>query len=157
MMEIAAAISLASSAFNALKKGMEAGREIEDMMDYYGKWFEAKEALSENAIQGSNQPLVKKLFSGSSVEAQALQITQAKYKIKQMEKELYEYLLYTGQQEFYNDMMRERRAIREARMLEARRKAERKAFWTDVIIGGGAILVGVGIIIWIITFVGQYA
>ena len=39
MMEIAAAISLATSTFNALKKGMEAGREIEDMMDYYGKWF----------------------------------------------------------------------------------------------------------------------
>ena len=66
-------------------------------------------------------------------------------------------MLYTGQQEFYNDMMRERRAIREQRMLEARRRAERKAFWTDLIIGGGAILVGVGIIIWIITFVGQYA
>lgn len=157
MMEIAAAISLASSAFNALKKGMEAGREIEDMMDYYGKWFEAKEALSENAIDNSNQPLVKKLFSGSSVEAQALQITQAKYKIKQMEKELYEYLLYSGQQEFYNDMMRERRIIREARMREARRKAESKAFWTDVIIGGGAIAVAIGIIIWMFTFIAQYA
>ena len=36
MMEIAAAISLASSAFNALKKGMETGREIEDMVDYFG-------------------------------------------------------------------------------------------------------------------------
>ena len=157
MMEIAAAISLATSTFNALKKGMEAGREIEDMMDYYGKWVEAKEALSENAINNSKQPLVKKLFSGNSVEAQALQVTQAKHKIKQMEKELYEYLLYTGQQEFYNDMMRERRVIREQRMLEARRRAERKAFWTDLIIGGGAILVGAGIIIWLITFVGQYA
>lgn len=157
MMEIAAAISLATSTFNALKKGMEAGREIEDMMDYYGKWFEAKEALSENAVNSSNQPLVKKLFSGSSVEAQALQITQARHKIKQMEKELYEYLLYTGQQEFYNDMMRERRAIREQRMLEARRKAERKAFWIDLIIGGGAILIAVGIIVWLVTFVSKYA
>lgn len=136
---------------------MEAGREIEDMMDYYGKWFEAKEALSENAVNSSNQPLVKKLFSGSSVEAQALQITQARHKIKQMEKELYEYLLYTGQQEFYNDMMRERRAIREQRMLEARRKAERKAFWIDLIIGGGAILIAVGIIVWLVTFVSKYA
>jgi len=153
MMEIAAAISLATSTFNALKKGMEAGREIEDMMDYYGKWFEAKEALSENAINNKNQPLVKKLFSGSSVEAQALQITQAKYKIKQMEKELYEYLLYTGQQEFYNDMMRERRAIREQRMLEARRRAERKAFWTDLIIGGGAIIVACVVLFYTVNLI----
>jgi hypothetical protein len=157
MMEIAAAISLATSTFNALKKGMEAGREIEDMMDYYGKWFEAKEALSENAIDNQNQPLVKKLFSGSSVEAQALQITQAKHKIKQMEKELYEYLLYSGQQEFYNDMMRERRVIREARIREAKRKAERIALWTDIVIGGGAIAVAIGIIIWLVTFIAQYS
>lgn len=140
MMEIAAAISMASTAFNALKKGMEAGREMEDMMGYYGKWFEAKEALGENAINSQNQPLVKKLFSGSSVEAQALQITQARHKIKQMEKELYEYLLYTGQQEFYNDMMRERRAIREARMRDAAKRAERKRFWFDMI----ALVIGIG-------------
>ena len=147
MMEIAAAISLATSTFNALKKGMEAGREIEDMMDYYGKWFEAKEALSENAINTKNQPLVKKMFSGNSVEAQALQITHAKHKIKQMEKELYEYLLYTGQSEFYNDMIRERRVIKQARLEEAQKKAERKAFWTDVLIGGGALILTVILIV----------
>jgi len=157
MMEIAAAISLATSTFNALKKGMEAGREIEDMMGYYGKWFEAKEALSENAIVSLNQPLVKKLFSGNSIEAQALEITTAKHKIKQMEKELYEYLLYSGQQEFYNDMMRERRIIREARIREAKRRAERKALWTDIIVGGTLIGLSIGLIIWLITFVGQYA
>jgi len=153
MMEIAAAISLASSAFNALKKGMETGREIEDMVDYFGKWFEAKDALSEQNINAQNQPTFKKLFSGNSVEAQALQVTHAKHKIKQMEKELYEYLLYTGQQEFYNDMMAERRAIRQARIEEAQRRAEMKRFWFDMIVGGGAIAVGLGCIIGIFMLV----
>ena len=147
MMEIAAAISLASSAFNALKKGMETGREIEDMVDYFGKWFEAKDALSEQNINAQNQPTFKKLFSGNSVEAQALQVTHAKHKIKQMEKELYEYLLYTGQQEFYNDMMAERRAIRQARIDEAIRRSDRKRFWFDLIIGGGAVSLALGVII----------
>ena len=153
MMEIAAAISLASSAFNALKKGMETGREIEDMVDYFGKWFEAKDALSEQNINAQNQPTFKKLFSGNSVEAQALQVTHAKHKIKQMEKELYEYLLYTGQQEFYNDMMAERRAIRQARIEEAQRRAEMKRFWFDLIVGGGAIAVGLGCVIGIFMLV----
>jgi hypothetical protein len=153
MIEIAAAISMASSAFNALKKGMEAGQELEDMMGYYGKWFEAKEALSENAINNKNQPFVKKLFSGSSVEAQALEITTAKHKIKQMEKELYEYLLYSGQQEFYNDMMRERRAIREARFREAQRIAERKRLIFDLVAGSAIIVVGVFIIVGMISLV----
>ena len=153
MIEIAAAISIASSAFNALKKGMEAGQELEDMMGYYGKWFEAKEALSENAINNKNQPFIKKLFSGNSVEAQALEITTAKHKIKQMEKELYEYLLYTGQQEFYNDMMRERRAIREARFREAQRIAERKRLIFDLVAGSAIIVVGVVIIVGMISVV----
>tara|TARA_S200002703_G_scaffold48202_1_gene41682 strand:+ start:1759 stop:2232 length:474 start_codon:yes stop_codon:yes gene_type:complete len=153
MMEIAAAISLASSAFNALKKGMETGREIEDMVDYFGKWFEAKDALSEQNINANNQPMLKKMFSGNSVEAQALQVTHAKHKIKQMEKELYEYLLYTGQQEFYNDMMAERRAIRQARIDEAIRRSERKRFWIDVT----AVVLGLatvtGVIVGVISLI----
>ena len=147
MMEIAAAISMASTAFNALKKGMETGREIEDMVDYFGKWFEAKDALSEQNINANNQPAFKKMFSGNSVEAQALQVTHAKHKIKQMEKELYEYLLYTGQQQFYNDMMAERRVIRQARIDEAIRRSDRRRFWFDLIVGSGAVLVAVGVII----------
>ena len=147
MMEIAAAISLASSAFSALKKGMETGRDIEDMVGYFGKWFEAKDALSEQNINVNNQPAFKKMFSGNSVEAQALQVTHAKHKIKQMEKELYEYLLYTGQQEFYNDMMAERRVIRQARIDAAVKKSQRKRFWFDLIIGGGAVSIALGIII----------
>ena len=152
-MEIAAAMSLANTAFNALKKGMETGREIEDMVDYFGKWFEAKDALSEQNINANNQPMLKKMFSGNSVEAQALQVTHAKHKIKQMEKELYEYLLYTGQQEFYNDMMAERRAIRQARIDEAVRRSERKRFWIDV----GAVVLGLttvtGVIVGVISLI----
>ena len=147
MMEIAAAISLASSAFSALKKGMETGRDIEDMVGYFGKWFEAKDALSEQNINVNNQPAFKKMFSGNSVEAQALQVTHAKHKIKQMEKELYEYLLYSGQQEFYNDMMAERRVIRQARIDAAVKQSQRKRFWFDLIIGGGAVSIALGIII----------
>lgn len=153
MMEIAAAISLASSAFNALKKGIETGREIEDMVDYFGKWFEAKDALSEQNINAHNQPAFKKLLSGNSVEAQALQVTHAKHKIKQMEKELYEYLLYTGQEAFYNDMMAERRAIRQARIDEAIRQSERKRFWFDLIVGGTLISAGLAVIVGLFMLV----
>jgi len=66
---------------------------------------------------------------------------------KQMEKELYEYLLYSGQQEFYNDMMAERRIIRQARIDQAVKKSERKRFWFDLLVGGAAVCFGLGIII----------
>ena len=147
MMEIAAAISMASTAFNALKKGMEAGQELEDMVDYFGKWFEAKDALSEQNINANTQPMMKRMLAGKSVEAQALEITHAKHKIKKMEKELYEYLLYTGQQQFYNDMMAERRVLRQARIDEAMRRSERRRFWFDFIVGGGALSFAVGTLV----------
>lgn len=154
MMEIAAAISLANSAFNALKKGMETGREIEDMVGYFGKWFEAKDALSEQNINVNNQSAFKKMFSGNSVEAQALQVTHAKHKIKQMEKELYEYLLYSGQQEFYNDMMAERRAIRQARIDAAIKRSERKRFWIDTSAVVIALIVVTSIVLGMISLIG---
>ena len=154
MMEIAAAISLANSAFNALKKGMETGREIEDMVGYFGKWFEAKDALSEQNINVNNQSAFKKMFSGNSVEAQALQVTHAKHKIKQMEKELYEYLLYSGQQEFYNDMMAERRAIRQARIDAAIKRSERRRFWIDTSAVAIALIVVISVVLGMISLIG---
>ena len=154
MMEIAAAISLANSAFNALKKGMETGREIEDMVGYFGKWFEAKDALSEQNINVNNQSAFKKMFSGNSVEAQALQVTHAKHKIKQMEKELYEYLLYSGQQEFYNDMMAERRAIRQARIDAAIKRSERRRFWIDTSAVVIALIAVTSIVLGMISLIG---
>lgn len=141
MVEIAAAVSLASQSFNMLKKAVETGREMQDMTQYFGKWFEAKEQISEANMYAQNPSVVKKLFSGGSVESQALEITAARHKIDQMEKELREYLIWSGQSQFYDDMMVERRKIREARLREAKRKAENKKFWTDVIVIG-SILAG---------------
>ena len=114
MVEIGIAISMASTAFNAIKRAVEVGREVEDVAGYFGKFFDAKDQIAEATQYGNNQPLVKKLFSGQSVEAQALEITAARYKIASIEKELREFLIYSGQAQFYEDMMIERRSIRQA-------------------------------------------
>ena len=147
MVEVAVAMSMASTAFNTIKKGIEMGREAQDIAQYFGNWFEAKEQLSEAQQYANNPSLASKLFSGKSVEAQALQITSAKYKIQAMEKELRDYLLYSGQSDFYEDMMRERRVIREHRFREAQRKAESRKMFLDgiAIVTGmliGAVIVG---------------
>ena len=61
-----------------------------------------------------------------------------------MEKELREYLIYTGQSDFYEDMMIERRKIREQRLIRARAKAEfRKNVLDGVAIFVGAIVCAV--------------
>ena len=133
MIEIAAALSMAGSAFNMIKGAIEQGREVQDMYDVFAKFFDAKETLAEADQHAKNPSMVGSLFGGSSVEAQALQVTAARHKIKQLEKELYEFLLYTGQQQFYEDMMRERRIIRQRRIEAAQAAARKRAFYIDCI------------------------
>jgi hypothetical protein len=135
---------MASSAYNAIKKGMEMGREAQDVAEFFGRWFDAKENIAEANQYANNPSVFGKMFSGKSVEAQALQVTSAKYKIAQMEKELREYLIYTGQSDFYEDMMIERRKIREQRLIRARAKAEfRKNVLDGIAIFIGAIVCAV--------------
>ena len=45
MVEVAVAMSMASSAYNAIKKGMEMGREAQDVAEFFGRWFDAKENI----------------------------------------------------------------------------------------------------------------
>ena len=144
MVEIGIAISMASTAFNAIKRAVEVGREVEDVAGYFGKFFDAKDQIAEATQYGNNQPLVKKLFSGQSVEAQALEITAARYKIASIEKELREFLIYSGQAQFYEDMMQERRSIRQARLMQAAKKAENMKMMIDVasIVAIGGLLGG---------------
>lgn len=132
MIEVATAISLASSAYAGIKKAMEMGKEAQDVAEFFGRWFEAKEQIAEVQQYANNPSIMAKMFSSKSVEAQALQVTSARYKIQAMEKELREYLIYSGQVDFYEDMMKERRIIRQSRLLAAKRKAEKRAFMLNM-------------------------
>jgi hypothetical protein len=147
MVELAVAVQVAGAAYNAIKGAVEKGREAQDMIGAFGKFFDSMDAVSEANIKNQSTAGVQKLFSGNSVEAQALEITAAKHKIAWMEKELREYLIYSGQGAFYEDMMEERKRIRRYRQNEMRRKAQAKAFWIDV----AALVFGIGISIFVIT------
>lgn len=139
MIEIAVAISAATTSFKTLKAAMEMGKDAQDVAQYFGSWFDAKEKISEANMYAKNPSLASKMFAGKSVEAQALEVTAAKHKVEQMEKELKEFLIWSGQDQFYNDMMIERRKIRERRLREAKKRAEQKKLWTDIIIIGTMI------------------
>ncbi len=92
-------------------------------------------------------------MSGKRVEAQALQVTAAKHKMMQLEKELREFLIYTGQMQFYEDMMRERRVIRAARIKAAQAAAEKRAFWIDFGMIAVATVISLTIIIGTISLI----
>ena len=136
--------------------GFEDVANLQKWPSGFTRFFDAKEELAEAAIANSKPSMAKKLFSGSSVEAEALQVTAARHKIAQIEKELRDFLIYSGQMHFYEDMMRERRKIRQRRLAVAQKKAESIRFWTDVGLATlatvmlavvvGAVLIGVSML-----------
>ena len=135
MIEIAAALKVAHSSVALITKAVNAGHDVMDLTDQIGKFFNAKEQIQEAEIAAKNPSMAAKLLAGGSVEAQALQVTSAKYKIAQQEKQLREIIMiYGAGEQFYKDMLKERRMIRERRMREVRKKAERKKMFLDFLL-----------------------
>ena len=62
-----------------------------------------------------------------------MKIVTAKKQLADFENSLREMIVYTAGQEFYIDMMRERRKIKEARIKAARDRAARKQFLINVV------------------------
>lgn len=156
MVELAVAVQVAGAAYNAIKGAVEKGQEAQNMIGAFGKFFDSMDAVSEANIKNQSTSGVQKLFSGNSVEAQALEITAAKHKIAFMEKQLREFLIYSGQGDFYEDMMDERRRIRRARQIQQRKEAQKKAFMIDCtafVAGMTIAAVIVGMVVALITSV----
>ena len=142
---ISACIAGATRAYNLVAKCVNAGREIEDTAQYIGKFFDSKEKILEIEKENQHGP---KFLRGSSVEAQALEIQMAKHKTQQMESQLRELIVLYGPGEaFYNEMMKTRRTIRQARLAAAEARARKKRF----IIDGVLILLMAGATVGIIS------
>jgi hypothetical protein len=127
MIDPVSAFAMASAAYNAVKKGIEVGQELDGMAGQLGKWFSACADIKEAEEQAKNPPLFKKLLHAGSVEEEALQSTIRRKKIEEQEKELREMILYRFGMDTYREMMEERRRIaterkRIAFLQEQRRK-----------------------------------
>ena len=83
------------------------------------------------------------MFAKQSVESYALEVALAEHKTKDMEKQLRELFVYSGQGDVYKSMMRTRQKERQRRLQATRALAERKKFLADVILIG--ILVSIGL------------
>ena len=74
------ALATATTAFNLIKKGFQAGRDVEGMYGDIGRWMGAVSDVQHAEKMSKNPPLFKKLFAGSSVEQEAMDAFAAKKK-----------------------------------------------------------------------------
>jgi len=92
MVDPITAISAATAAFSLIKKGFDAGRDIESMYSDMGRWMGAVADIRHADQMVKNPSVFKKLFNGSSIEQEAMDVFAAKKKAEEMENELRTYV-----------------------------------------------------------------
>jgi len=116
MIDPITAIGIASTAFSTIKKAISTGKEIHEVTGQLGKFFSAASEL--NKIEKPKASIFKKLLDKGSIEKEALDMIIHKKKLQEMEKELYELIVYTYGPETYREMIQMRKKIREDREKE---------------------------------------
>lgn len=115
MIDPISAVAMATSAFSMVKKLVNAGREIEDVMGQLGKWYTAVADISRAEQQRKNPPLFKKLFNGKSIEQEALEILVHKKKLAEQERELQTMLNFAYGPSTWQELIELRRKVRKQR------------------------------------------
>ena len=115
MIDPISAIAMATTAFNTIKKGFEVGRDIESMYGDMGRWMGAVADIDQAEKMNKKPPLFKKLFNGSSIEQEAMDIFAAKKKAEEMEQELKNFVNFTHGPNSWNEILALQAQIRKDR------------------------------------------
>jgi hypothetical protein len=116
-------IATASAAYNALKKGIEIGRELQDMGGQLATWAGAISDIEYLAKKTEDPPWWK---TGASVQAEAIEIFAAKKKIEAQRAELKTFVQYSYGQSGWEELMRIEAQVRKRKQATDHRKAEIK-------------------------------
>ena len=150
---LSAAVTGATTAYNAIKKAVMVGKEIEDLSSELGRWMSAVSDV-DNVHRNANSPSTfDKLFNGS-IEQVAIESFSAKKKLAKQREELRNFLIGNYGLQAWDDLIKEEGRIRKARQEAIYAKEEQQRMIRDYTIMGIASLVGVsalGWMIWLIT------
>ena len=146
MIEVVAAVSAASSAFNAIKAGFSAGRDIEGMAKDLSRWMGAVSDINKAEEYNRKPPLFKKIFNAGSVEEEAMQIFMAKKKAEDMRNQLKQIISYTRGPAAWDELLRTEGDIRKKRQKAIYDQKERQRKVIEAILIGVLCIVVLGFI-----------
>jgi hypothetical protein len=154
MIDPITAITVATTAFNTIKKLVSAGRELEDIMGTLGKWYGAAADLAQAERQRKNPPLFRRIIHGRSVEEEALQILIHRKKLMKQEYELRTMLEWRFGPGTWKELVEERRKIRKERQDQVYRQMAFRQNLIDWVLVSGALMLLIGTISAVIYFIG---
>jgi hypothetical protein len=112
----------ATVAFNAIKKGLQMGKDLQDMHGQLSQWAGAMSDLGQAEKKVNNPPWWKTL--GGSVEAEALEVWNAKRKADSMREELRKHISFIYGPSAWDELVRTEAKIRKQKRDQEYRKAE---------------------------------
>ena len=136
----------ATAAFNTVKKLVEAGREVEDVLGQIGAWMGKASELAE--LDNKKPSIFKRIGGGKSVEQEAMEQLQRREAIRKQHLELMSMVKLAYGPQAFEDLMHMQRQIKLKRERERIFQAQRRR---DVI---GYIFVAIvfalaGWVIWL--------
>ena len=121
---IGLALTAASKAFGAIKKGFEMGREIESMGGDLSRWMSAVSDVDNAEKSAKNVSPLIKLFKGKEIEASAIEAFTAKKKLEAQRQELKSFLNFHYGPQSWNQILAMEAEIRKKRRDEIYAKQE---------------------------------
>ena len=112
---IATAVSLSTAAFNNIKKAFAMGRDIEQMGGDLSRWMSASSDIDQAVKSTKQPPIYRKILSGDSVEAAAMQSLVAKKTIEKQRYELQQYVKFKFGVKAWDDLLKMEGTIRKKR------------------------------------------
>lgn len=142
-------IATATAAYNALKKGIAVGRELQDMGSQLATWAGAISDIEFLAKKAENPPWWK---VGGSVQAEAIELFAAKKKAEQQRAELKQFIQYSYGQSAWEELLRIEGQVRKQRAANDYRKAEAKETMVTIAIVLLMMAAGIGGLIVFVMF-----
>ncbi len=137
------AMATASAAFTTIKRGFQVGRDIESMASDLSRWMGALSDLDQMEKEAKNPPIFKKLFSGQTIEQEAITSFANKQKAQQQRYELQQWISLTMGKSKWDELVKMEGQIRKRRQETLYLQRERRRKFVEAI--AWIVMLGLGI------------
>ena len=143
---ISASLTVASTAFQGIKKAFHAGRELEAMSQDLSRWMGAVSDIDNAHKSAKNPSLFKKVMNGKSIEQEAIEAFTAKTQLEQQRNDLRTFIQFSHGQSAWNEILRLEGDIRKRRQKEVYDKQKFKEKVVTYVVVAMVLVVGVGVL-----------
>tara|TARA_R100001463_G_scaffold37192_2_gene79973 strand:+ start:1138 stop:1641 length:504 start_codon:yes stop_codon:yes gene_type:complete len=143
---ITASLSVASTAFQGIKKAFHAGRELESMSQDLSRWMGAVSDIDNAHKSAKNPSLLKKVMNGKSIEQEAIEAFTAKTQLEQQRNDLRTFIQFSHGQSKWNELLRMEADIRLRRKKEVYDKQKFREKVITYVVVAMVLVVGVGVL-----------